>query len=106
MHHPDHLGGHPRPEPGAALSQHVQSQNRHNTAHLLCEVVMVVAGAAGLSAVVALARSLCPAVVIDDGDPRHAVPADARRPPTRERPNCSDERTRSVGLVPQSGLGT
>ncbi|WP_427007983.1 hypothetical protein [Pseudarthrobacter sp. H2] len=60
------------------MSQHDPRLNRHNTSDLLCEVVVVAAGAAVLSAAVAFARSLRSAVVIDGGDPRNAAPADAR----------------------------
>ena len=53
-------------------------------ADLRCDVVVVGAGAAGLSAAVVLARSLRSVVVVDGGDPRNAVAAHAHNVLGRE----------------------
>lgn len=66
------------------MSQQVSTLNPRDTGDLSCDVVVVGAGAAGLSAAVALARSLRAVVVIDGGDPRNAVSAHAHNVLGRE----------------------
>jgi thioredoxin reductase (NADPH) len=66
------------------VNQQTSARQPWDTGDLSCDVVVVGAGAAGLSAAVALARSLRSVVVIDGGDPRNAVSAHAHNVLGRE----------------------